>query len=80
MNIGQIKRFHDARPFEPFTMHLTDGREFRVDHPEFMARFPDGRTIFVVTGEEAAETIDVLMITSISSVSNGGPTSSPDKN
>lgn len=72
MNIQQIKRYHDARPFEPFTMHLTDGREFRVDHPEFMARFPDGRMIFVVTGEDSAETINILLITSISSANNGG--------
>jgi len=51
-------------------LHLTDGREFSVDHPEFMAQLLGGRTIFVATGEEAFEIIDILMVTSIE-VGNG---------
>jgi len=67
MTIDQIRRFHSAKPFMPFTLHLTDGREFRVKHPEFMMQLPGGRTIHVATGDESFEVIDVLLVTSIES-------------
>jgi hypothetical protein len=42
MEIAQIKDTLNTQPFRAFTMHLVDGREFFVPHPEFVY-IPPGR-------------------------------------
>lgn len=66
----QLREVHAARPFEPFTMHLTDGRDFTVSHPEFLAVSPGGRTAYLAVGEHKLERIEGLMIVSISTDSS----------
>ncbi len=39
-----------ATPFQPFTMHLADGRSAHVKHPDFIAR--SGSEVVVVTTDE----------------------------
>jgi hypothetical protein len=34
MNDEHLTRFFSQRPFEPFTMYLSDGRSLLVKHPE----------------------------------------------
>lgn len=70
MTIDRLKEVHGAKPFQPFTIHLADGRELLVDHPEFLARSPSGRTITLYTPEDRMEIIDLLMVVSVS-VENG---------
>ena len=70
MNAEQIEQHLKASPFRPFRVCVADGRSFNVPHREFMWRHPTGRTIFVATGEDAYEVIDMLMITGLS-VGNG---------
>lgn len=65
MTIEQLQALHRARPFQPFRMHLSDGRDFDVPHPEFLWHTPGGRTIFVATSPEAAEIVDLLHVTSL---------------
>ncbi len=50
-----------ARPFRPFTIQTPDGREARVDHPEFIA-YRGGRIAVVMTDDERSIHIDVFMI------------------
>jgi hypothetical protein len=66
MTIDGLKQWHDARPFNPFIMRLTNGRRLRVHHPEFLARSPSGRTITLYSLDESAETVDLLHVVSIS--------------
>ena len=47
MTIEQMRDAYTAQPFRPFTIHLADGREIPVDHPEFIMAAPSGRTIVV---------------------------------
>ncbi|MFQ5490533.1 MAG: hypothetical protein ACE5GE_07405 [Phycisphaerae bacterium] len=70
MTIDQVRAVHRAQPFQPFTIHLADGRSFHVDHPEFLALSRGGRTIILSIGEESHQFIDVLLITSLE-LSNG---------
>ncbi len=70
MTINQIRKLHQARPFHPFRLHLADGRALEVPHPEMLAIMPPGRTVFVATGEEAYEVVDLLLVASLE-VSNG---------
>jgi hypothetical protein len=45
MNGDELINYHDRRPFRPFAIHLSDGRSFEVNHPEFMARSPNASAI-----------------------------------
>jgi hypothetical protein len=64
MTLEQIRAAHRARPFKPITIRTGDGREHRVGHPELLAIMPPGRTI-IVANENAAEFIDLLLVTSL---------------
>lgn len=66
MTLERLQTVHRAEPFRPFTLHLTNGRSLRVPHPEFLWVPPEAsRTVFVATGPETAEFVDILMIVSI---------------
>ncbi len=65
MTIEQLRKVHQAHPFEPFILRTGDGREFPVGHPEVLAISPAGRTVVVMTPDGAHEVIDLLLVTSI---------------
>jgi hypothetical protein len=66
MTIDELRRVHKAEPFQPFTLHLADGREFHVPHPEFLYMPPAvSRTVVVSTGDGLFEIVDLLLVTSI---------------
>ena len=67
----QLRHMHQARPFQPFDIHLADGRSIPVDHPELLAITSNGRTISVASHEDAFEIIDLLLVTSLKARSNG---------
>ena len=60
-----------ACPFEPFDIHLADGRSVPVVHPEFLAFNPPGRTIAVGLPDGTFEVIDLLLVTSLKPRPNG---------
>jgi hypothetical protein len=70
MHITEIQKLYEARPFRPFVIHVADGRTIKVEHPEFMAQAPTGRTIFVYDPKDF-QIIDVLMITGLEVKTNG---------
>jgi hypothetical protein len=65
MTIEQLISVHKAQPFKPFTVHLADGTEHRVTHPELMWHTPQGRTIVISLGGEKLVIIDLLLVTKI---------------
>ncbi len=66
MTITQVRRVAKAEPFIPFTVSLTDGRRFRVRHPECIWIPPEAsRTFQVVESGEDYSIIDLLLVTSI---------------
>jgi hypothetical protein len=73
MTIDKIRELYGAQPFRPFTMHLADGREIIVEHPEFIAQAPSGRTIVVYQPNDSLNIIDLLLVTDleVKPVSNG---------
>ena len=52
-------------PFQPFIIHLADGRQIPVRHREFMASSPRGRTIVVYDQDDSFNIIDSLLVTSL---------------
>jgi hypothetical protein len=71
MSIDLVKALHQARPFQPFLIHLADGRTLEVPHPEFMAQTPMGRTIIVTKDEESLEIVDLLPVVSLEPIKMG---------
>ncbi len=66
MTVEKFDEFLKRRPFEPFTIHVADGSKIGVIGPEFASRTQGGRTIYVATGGERTQWIDLLLVTRIS--------------
>jgi hypothetical protein len=64
VTIDELRKAYAARPFRPFVLHLADGREIRVRHPEFLAMAPTGRIISVTEGE-GFHVIDMFLVTDL---------------
>ncbi len=73
MNVKQLRTMMRATPFQPFEIHLADGRSLPVDHPEMLAITPPGRTVGVGLSNGTIETIDLLLVTSLKQRGDGTP-------
>ena len=74
MKISELRKLYDAEPFQPFMIHMANGRKIAVKHREFMALAPSGRTAYVYHTNDDSEVIDVALVTSIElrkNLSNG---------
>jgi chemotaxis protein CheY-P-specific phosphatase CheC len=65
MTIERVRELYEAKPFQPFIIHLADGREIPVLHREFMANAPSGRTIVVFQPTDQMNIIDLLLVTDL---------------
>ncbi len=65
MTIGEVRRLYDAQPFQPFVMHLADGRNLAVAHREFLAMSPVGRTLVVYQPDGSFDIVDLLLVTDL---------------
>jgi hypothetical protein len=70
MTVEQFKRLQAARPFQPFVIHLADGRQFPVRHPEATNLSPSGRTVLVFNRDKLFEILDMLLVTSLRPMSD----------
>lgn len=71
MTIEELNKMHQTRPFQPFDILLADGRALAVEHPEFLARSPAGRTISVGLADGTHELVDLLLVVSLKPRANG---------
>ena len=65
MTIEQVRRLYEAQPFQPFVIHLADGREVPVLHREFIMAAPSGRTIVVCQPDDTFNIVDLLLVTDL---------------
>jgi len=65
MTSERVRDLWRASPFQPFTLHLADGRSFHVPHPEFMVMTRGGRLAVVTHGDESFDIVDLLLVTSV---------------
>lgn len=68
MTTDYITRYVQQRPFEPFTVVTTDGREFHVSHPEFATLGEYAATVIYLHPTGQKEIVDVSMIVSIRTI------------
>jgi hypothetical protein len=69
MFVEQIKQ-RLTNGFQPFTVRLSDGREFTVPHRDFIAVTP--RVVVVIDEKEISHTINLLHIVSIGEAAHKG--------
>jgi hypothetical protein len=74
MTVEQLRNAYNAQPFQPFAIHLADGRHISVASKEYIVAAPSGRTIVVFQPDDTMNVIDVLLITDLEfkSASTGG--------
>jgi hypothetical protein len=67
MRIHDLKEAKDRRPFEPFGIHLADGREITISHPDALAwEGPDfAPMLFAILPGGKWEVINFAAITSL---------------
>ena len=70
MTIEKFREICHVTPFRPFVIHLADGRELFVKHPDYVAAPPNARTIVVFQPDLSLNVIDLLLVTDIE-VKNG---------
>jgi hypothetical protein len=64
LNLSNLRERVHGGDFRPFKLHLSDGRELSVPHPDFI--LVSRNLVVVVTEEGVSYTIDPLHIVSIS--------------
>ncbi len=65
MTIEQLRNLYNAQPFQPFVMHLADGRQIPVQHREFITTAPSGRTVVAYQPDESMNIVDLLLVTDV---------------
>jgi hypothetical protein len=60
-----IRRAWRLRPFQPFNLHLADGRQLRVPSPEFLIVPDEGRIVIVHQPSGGRHLVDLLLVTDL---------------
>ena len=64
MTSETLQKAMRVQPFQPFVIHMADGREIAVAHPELIAYKAGTRTAVVMYGD-SFEFIDLLLATGL---------------
>ena len=63
---ARIRELLRAVPYQPFVIRMADGREYRIDHPDFvLAAASDVPQIIVEDPDGGVHFLSVLLVTSI---------------
>ena len=65
MTLEELRAFSRAQPFRPFVVHLADGGQVVVRHPEFLVIEPGGQTIKIYQPDESVNDIDLALVTDV---------------
>jgi hypothetical protein len=72
LNLDNLRARVRGGGFKPFKLHLTDGRELPVGHPELIMVTPN--VVVVATDEGVTYTVDPLHIVAISELATDAAT------
>ena len=61
----EIRKSINAEPFVPFLIKTSDGKQYRVKHPDYVAISPKGGRITVFADEEVSTTLSALHIVAV---------------
>lgn len=60
-----IRQYMHAVPFVPFKVRTMSGKDIPVPHPDFIWMLPGGRRVFITTGDDSCEMLDVFLIEAV---------------
>ena len=63
--VDEVRRLMHAEPFVPFVVKTSDGKQYRVKHPDYVAISPKGGRITVYADEETSTMISALHIVAV---------------
>ena len=69
----EVRRLMNAEPFVPFLVKTSDGKQYRVKHPDYVAISPKGGRITVFADEEASTTLSALHIVAVEKLLRRSP-------
>jgi hypothetical protein len=62
---GDIRQHLAAQPFIPFTVHVADGREYRIPTPDHAHVYPTGGRVSIYTDDEREFILPALLISGV---------------
>ena len=63
---ARIRELLHAAPFEPFVIRMADGREYRIEHPDFvLAAASETPQVTIEEPSGAQHFLSVLLMTSV---------------
>jgi hypothetical protein len=62
---AEVRKLIHAEPFVPFLIKTSDGKQYRVKHPDYVAISPKGGRIVVFADEEASTTLSALHMVAV---------------
>jgi len=67
---ARIRQLLHAIPFQPFIILMADGREYRIEHPDFvLAAASDVSQVIIEEPDGTVHFLSILLMTSIELVS-----------
>jgi hypothetical protein len=64
----RIREFLHATPFRPFIIRMANGREHRIDHPDFVLASSEAPQVIIEAVDGEVTYLSVLLITSVEHV------------
>ena len=61
----EVRKLTNAEPFVPFLIKTSDGKQYRVKHPDYVAISPKGGRITVFADEEVSTTLSALHMVAV---------------
>lgn len=71
MTTEQFRATIRLQSFRPFIIRMADGRSFSVEHPDFVALSPTGRTVIVFQRDDSYSVLDLLLMSELDVTANG---------
>ena len=64
---ARIRELVQTVPFQPFVIHMADGRKFQINHPDFVFASPKDQSwvIVVEENEDRLHHLSALLITGV---------------
>ena len=67
---AKIRELLHATPFQPFVIRMADGKEYRIEHPDFvLAASSDVPQITIEEADGSTHFLSALLVTSVERVS-----------
>ena len=68
----EIRKLCEATSFEPFRVHMANGKAVDIPHPEFMLISRSGRRLIVDMPDDTFEIVNLSLVTSVETLPKNG--------